>query len=97
MKKILIAATLALAAFSAQGREEFTKEYAFIGNFIDAGRGCERGDQESCVARDKLCEALTPELDRHLRDYIRNEDPFKSKNGAMNIDARYSRTKRGCQ
>lgn len=69
--------------------------YYVVADFIDAGTKCERGVTTSCTKRDEMCPVVVAN-DRQLRDFIRNDYPIRSKNGGMNIDARYTRAKRGC-
>lgn len=96
MKKVLIGLALVLAAAAASGQErKLPQEYFVIGDFIEAGQKCERGVEVACAKRAELCPVVM-QNDRTLSDFIRNEYPIRSKNGGMNIAARYTRTKRAC-
>lgn len=69
----------------------------FVSDFITSDAKCIKGEVTACAHVQELCTLLTPARRSSVNYSIRNDYPFKSKNGGMNIAARYSMALRRCQ
>lgn len=73
-----------------------TMEYKITSEFIEADRQCNDGDQAKCQRVQQFCGVMNPQRVRGLYNYIRNDYPFKAKNGGMNITTRFTMALRKC-
>lgn len=72
------------------------QNYNLISDFIESDRKCEK-DAAACQHVKELCVFMDESRVRELYNYMRHEYPFKTKNGGMNIAARFSRALRKCE
>lgn len=95
MKLTILAVLLAsLTILPAKAATMLANE-SLVTDFIESDRLC-KTDSAKCDHVIVLCQFMTDERKRELRYFIRNEYPFKTKNGGMNIMARYTRALRKC-
>lgn len=94
---ILFLLACALAPLIVANAKAATPEenYNLISDFIESDRKCAT-DETMCQRVVALCVHMTEQRVRELYKYMWNEYPFKTKNGGMNIAARFSRALRKC-
>lgn len=86
---------LAFAALVSASSLELPTEYYVISDFIASHKECVSGSEAYCARHIELCSTVVP-YDARLKGYIQNGHPIRSKNGGMNIKARYDRAIRDC-
>lgn len=57
---------------------------------------CDRGDTAACATRNAVCRAVTTQRRHELFDFIRNDYPYKAKNGAMYVTMKFGKALRDC-
>lgn len=91
-------AGLVLATGSAFGAEhQMTESEKIVSTLVVAQVACDRGDAAACSQRNTVCRAVTPEHRRELFDFIRNDYPYKAKNGAMYVTMKFGKAMRDCR
>jgi len=90
MKVILVIAMLFLATMLApvQAADHVTN-YDIVSDVLKTDEACRAGQPEECAHFADLCEVITPELNSKLVRYMRNEPPFRTRNGGSNITNRW--------
>ena len=92
----IVICILIFTAPPAKAGDFDTMDYKITSEFIEADRQCNDGDQAKCQRVQQFCGVMNPQRVRGLYNYIRNDYPFKAKNGGMNITTRFTMALRKC-
>lgn len=87
---------VATAPAAKAGERPMSMEEKIVSELIEADRRCDRGEPLLCTRVAEFCPVLTQQRVRDLRYFIRNDYPYKAKNGAMNITTRFNLALRKC-
>lgn len=97
---VIVAALVVLALIATApakaGEPPMTENEKIVSTLVLSEVACQRGDAAACATRNQVCKIVTPERRRELFDFIRNDYPYKAKNGAAYITVKFGNALRNC-